>query len=90
MRISPRLVAESDDLSRFIKSPVYSAEEQLKALNSNSGSCRNFRHLRQFSETRRDETSAVRRIADMIADFHKLDDLAKGRIRAEVTVAASR
>ena len=27
-----RLVAESEDLQRFVKSPLHSAEEQLKAL----------------------------------------------------------
>lgn len=81
-----RLVAESDDLSRFIKSPVYSAEEQLKALDSIlaragiSGISGNF--LKLVAMKRR-----LFAVADMINDFHKLDDFAKGRIRAQVTVA---
>jgi F-type H+-transporting ATPase subunit delta len=80
------LLAESEDLQRFVKSPLHSAEEQLNALNAVleragiSGISANFLKL-----------AAMKRrlfaIADMLDDFRKLDDLAKGRIRAEVTVA---
>jgi F-type H+-transporting ATPase subunit delta len=81
-----RLVAENDDLQRFVKSPLHSAEEQLKTLDAVleragiSGISANF--LKLVAQKRR-----LFAIADMIADFHKLDDVAKGRIRAEVTAA---
>jgi F-type H+-transporting ATPase subunit delta len=60
------LVAESPDLQRFIKSPVFTAEEQVRALTAKR---------RLFA------------ISDMIRDFNKLNDFAKGLARAEVTVA---
>jgi F-type H+-transporting ATPase subunit delta len=81
-----RLVAENDDLQRFVKSPLHSAEEQLKTLDAVleragiSGISANF--LKLVAQKRR-----LFAIADMIDDFHKLDDVAKGRIRAEVTAA---
>ncbi len=80
------LVAESEDLQRFVKSPLHSAEEQLNALNAVlrragiSGISGNF--LKLLAQKRR-----LFAVAKMIDDFHKLDDVAKGRIRAEVTVA---
>jgi F-type H+-transporting ATPase subunit delta len=81
-----RLVAESEDLQRFVKSPLHSAEEQLAALDALlqragiSGVSGNF--LKLVAQKRR-----LFAVAKMIDDFHKLDDHAKGRIRAEVTVA---
>jgi F-type H+-transporting ATPase subunit delta len=80
------LIAESPDLQRFIKSPVFSAEDQVKALVALlaragiSGISANFLKL----------VAAKRRlfaVADMIGDFHKLNDFTKGLTRAEVTVA---
>jgi F-type H+-transporting ATPase subunit delta len=80
------LVAESTDLQRFIKSPVFTAEEQVRALTAVlsrteiAGIAGNFLKL----------VAAKRRlfaIADMIRDFNKLNDFAKGLARAEVTVA---
>jgi F-type H+-transporting ATPase subunit delta len=80
------LVAESPDLQRFIKSPVFTAEEQVRALTAVlsraeiTGIAGNFLKL----------VAAKRRlfaIADMIRDFNKLNDFAKGLARAEVTVA---
>jgi F-type H+-transporting ATPase subunit delta len=80
------LVAESPDLQRFIKSPVFTAEEQVRALTAVlsrteiAGIAGNFLKL----------VAAKRRlfaIADMIRDFNKLNDFAKGLARAEVTVA---
>lgn len=80
------LIAESPDLQRFIKSPVFSAEEQVKALTALleraglTGIAANFIKL----------VAAKRRLfalADMIVDYHKLNDLAKGLARAKVTVA---
>jgi F-type H+-transporting ATPase subunit delta len=80
------LIAESEDLQRFVKSPLHSAEEQLNALNAVleragiSGVSANF--LKLVAQKRR-----LFAIRDMLDNFHKLDDHAKGRIRAEVTVA---
>jgi F-type H+-transporting ATPase subunit delta len=80
------LIAESADLQRFIKSPVFTAEEQVRALTAVlsrtgiAGISGNFLKL----------VAAKRRlfaIADMIRDFNKLNDFAKGLARAEVTVA---
>jgi F-type H+-transporting ATPase subunit delta len=80
------LIAESADLQRFIKSPAFSAEEQGKALAAVleragiSGIAGNFLKL----------VAAKRRlfaIGDMIRDYNKLNDSAKGLKRAEVTVA---
>jgi len=80
------LIAESDDLKRFIKSPIFSAEEQVKALSAIllragiAGQAANFLKL----------VAAKRRlfaIGDMIADFNALNDYAKHISRAEVTVA---
>jgi F-type H+-transporting ATPase subunit delta len=81
-----RLVAESEDLQRLVKSPLHSAEEQLATLNALleragiSGISGNF--LKLVAQKRR-----LFAVAKMIDDFHKLDDFGKGRIRAEVTVA---
>ena len=80
------LVAESADLRRFIKSPVFSAEEQVKALTvllaqvGIAGITANF--LKLVAIKRR-----LFAIADMIADYGKLHDFAKGLARAEVIVA---
>ncbi len=80
------LVAESEDLQRFVRSPLHSAEEQLNALNAVltragvSGVSANF--LKLVAQKRR-----LYAVAEMIDDFHKLDDFAKGRVRADVTVA---
>ena len=81
------LIAESTDLQRFIKSPVFTAEEQGKALAAIlaragiSGTAAKFLQL----------VAAKRRlfaVGDMIRDFNKLNDFAKGLARADVTVAA--
>lgn len=80
------MIAESPDLQRFIKSPVFSAEEQIKALSALltkagiTGIAANFFKL----------VAAKRRlfaISDMIADYHKLHDFERGLSRADVTVA---
>lgn len=80
------LIAESPDLQRFIKSPVFSAEEQVKALTALlerigvSGITANFLKL----------VAAKRRlfaVADMIGDYQKLHDFHKGLTRADVIVA---
>lgn len=80
------LVAESRDLERLVRSPVFSAEAQVKALTALlagagiGGLAANFIKL----------VAAKRRlfaIGDMIAGFNRLNDACKGVERAEVTVA---
>lgn len=80
------LIAESADLQRLVRSPVFSAADQLKALDAVlvragiSGQAANFIKL----------VAAKRRlfaIRDMIADYLKLYDSERGVTRAEVTVA---
>jgi len=80
------LIAENDDLKRFIKSPVFSADEQVKALaailaRANiAGITANFLKL----------VAAKRRlfaVEDMITAYRKLHDLQKGLSRADVVVA---
>src|SRR5208282_3951260 len=80
-----RLIEESTDLQRLVKSPVFSSEEQVKALDAILGKAEitvaaNFIKL----------VAAKRRlfaIADMIRDFNSLNDAHKGVTRAQVTVA---
>jgi F-type H+-transporting ATPase subunit delta len=80
------LIDESPDLQRFVRSPVFSAEVQQKALTAildKAGfnlAAANFLKL----------VAAKRRlfaIRDMIRDYLALDDDAKGVTRADVTVA---
>jgi F-type H+-transporting ATPase subunit delta len=80
------LVNTSEDLQRFIKSPVFTADEQVKALGAITlqagiaGIAVNFLKL----------VAAKRRlfaVTDMIRDFNILADAKKGVTRAEVTVA---
>jgi F-type H+-transporting ATPase subunit delta len=80
------MIAENADLQRFIKSPVFSAAEQVRALTAIlaraeiGGITANF--LKLVANKRR-----LFALADMIRDFNKLNDFAKGLTRAEVTVA---
>jgi F-type H+-transporting ATPase subunit delta len=87
LKIFDGLVAESADLQRLVRSPVFSAREQIKALEAIlaaagiSGPAANFIKL----------VAAKRRlfaIRDMIADYQKLYDAERGVTRAEVTAAA--
>ncbi|PPD08831.1 MAG: F0F1 ATP synthase subunit delta [Methylocystis sp.] len=82
------LLDGSDDLKRMVKSPVFSAKEQLEALEpvlnkgQISGIAANFIRL----------VAAKRRlfvISDMIAAYRRLHDKAKGLVRADVTIAAA-
>ncbi|MCC0003296.1 MAG: F0F1 ATP synthase subunit delta [Methylobacteriaceae bacterium] len=81
-----KLIDESPDLQRLVKSPVFSAEEQLKALTAIldkagiSGVAANF--IKLVASKRR-----LFAISDMIADYNKLEDAANGVARAQVTVA---
>jgi F-type H+-transporting ATPase subunit delta len=81
-----QMIDESADLQRLVRSPVFSAEEQTKALTSLldkagiGGVAANFIKL----------VAAKRRlfaISDMIAGYRALDDAANGVTRAFVTVA---
>ena len=81
------MIAESPDLQRLVRSPVFSADEQVKALDALldkagiAGIAANFVKL----------VAAKRRlfaIRDMIADYNKLYDAGRGVTRAEVTIAA--
>ena len=81
------LIAESPDLERLVRSPVFSAEEQLKALNAIleregvGGIAANF--IRLVAQKRR-----LFLIREMIADYRKLYDAGRGVTRAEVTTAS--
>ena len=81
------MLDESADLRRLVRSPVFSAAEQTKALEALlaragvSGIAANFVRL----------VAAKRRLfalSDMIRDYNKLYDAARGLTRAEVTSAA--
>jgi F-type H+-transporting ATPase subunit delta len=81
------MIAGSPDLQRLVKSPVFSAANQTKALNALlakagiAGIAANFVRL----------VAAKRRLfalTDMIRDYNRLYDAARGLTRAEVTSAA--
>ena len=82
------LIAESPDLERMVRSPVFSAADQLKALDAIlaqaqiSGVAANF--IRLVTTKRR-----LFFIREMIADYRKLYDTSRGVTRAEVTSAAA-
>jgi F-type H+-transporting ATPase subunit delta len=80
------MIDESPDLQRLVRSPVFSAEQQTRALDALlaragiTGIAANFLKL----------VGAKRRlfaIRDMIADYNKLVDASRNLVRAEVTVA---
>ncbi len=80
------MLNESADLSRLVRSPAFTAEEQIKALAAVldkagiSGLTAKF--LKLVATKRR-----LFAVPTMIADFGKLHDAARGISRAEVTVA---
>ena len=80
------MIGLNPEMQRFVKSPVFTAEEQGKALNALlpkagiDGIAANFIKL----------VAAKRRlfaIEAMIADYARLNDAAKGIVRAKITVA---
>ena len=81
------LINESPDLARLVKSPVFSADEQVRAIGAVlnkaeiTGVAANF--IRLVASKRR-----LFVLSDMIDAFHRLNDKAKGLVRADVTVAA--
>ena len=80
------LLSESPDLTRLVRSPVFSGEEQAKALAAIldkagiKGVAANF--LRVVAENRR-----LFALRDMTRDFNKLVAAHKGEVSAQVTVA---
>jgi F-type H+-transporting ATPase subunit delta len=80
------LIAESPDLERLVRSPIFSSNEQLKALDAVlsaagiEGIAANF--VRLVTIKRR-----LFAIRDMIADYRKLYDASRGVTHAEVTSA---
>jgi F-type H+-transporting ATPase subunit delta len=80
------LLSESDDLSRMIKSPVFSAEEQFKAVaaiadkSGISGLVGNF--LRVVAQNRR-----LFAVPAMIKAFRNIAAAARGEVSAEVATA---
>jgi len=82
------LIAESPDLQRLVRSPVFSAADQQKALDAImaeaaiSGIAANF--IRLVTSKRR-----LFFIREMIADYRKLNDARRGVTRADVTSATA-
>jgi F-type H+-transporting ATPase subunit delta len=80
------MVRSSADLQRFAKSPVFPAEEQVKALDAllaRAGiDCVAAKFIKLVAAKRR-----LFAIFDMIRDFNLLYDARKGVTRADVTVA---
>ena len=80
------LIAESPDLERLVRSPVFSASDQVKALDvilareDIGGIAANF--VRLITVKRR-----LFYVRDMIAAYRKLYDAGRGVTRAEVTSA---
>jgi F-type H+-transporting ATPase subunit delta len=82
------LIAESPDLERLVRSPVFSAADQVKALDAIlagvniGGVTANF--IRLVASKRR-----LFFIREMMADYRKLYDAHRGVTRADVTSAAA-
>ena len=81
------LVAESADLTRLVRSPVFTAEEQVKALKAVLDAAGIGGLAGQFLQV----VASNRRlfaVRDMIRDYRKLVARHKGEVTAEVTFAA--
>ena len=82
------LIGESPDLERLVRSPVFSAADQLKALDAImeregiSGIAANF--VRLVTSKRR-----LFYIRDMIRDYRRIYDASRGVTRAEATSATA-
>ena len=80
------LIAESRDLERLVRSPAFTAEAQVRALTAILGRAGIGGLAANFIKL----VAAKRRLfalGDMIVAFNRLNDAAKGVVRAEVTVA---
>lgn len=81
------LIVESEDLQRLVRSPIFSAHDQIKALTAIleragvTGIAANF--IKLVASKRR-----LFAIRDMIRDYSMLNDTLRGVARAEVTSAA--
>lgn len=88
LKVFGDLVTSSEDLQRLVKSPVFSAESQVKALTvlldkvGIAGTAANF--IKLVAGKRR-----LFAIGDMVSGFNKLNDRSKGISRAEVTAASA-
>ena len=81
------LIEESDDLKRLVRSPVFSADEQLKAMTAvvdraGLGGAITGNFLKVVAKNRR-----LFALPGMIAAFRKLAARARGEVEASVTVA---
>lgn len=80
------MIGESDDLRRFLRSPAIPTHEQVNALD---GLCRRAGIAGTAADFLK-LVAAKRRLfalADMIRDYHALNDAERNVARAEVTVA---
>jgi F-type H+-transporting ATPase subunit delta len=81
-----RMLDDSDDLLRLVRSPVYSADQQVRALGAildKAGASALTTHFIQLTARNR-RLFAIR---DMISNFRKLAALARGEVTAEVISA---
>lgn len=81
-----QLIKDSPDLSRFVRSPAFAADEQVKAL----GEILDKAGVTPLTANFLKLVAAKRRlfaIETMVRDFSALNDSAKGLVRARVTVA---
>jgi len=81
------LIAESSDLAQLVRSPLFTAQEQIKALDGVLSEAGIAGIAAKFIKL----VAAKRRlfaIRGMIADYQKLYDAERGVVRAEATVAA--
>ncbi len=81
-----RIVAESDDFRRFVKSPVFTADEQVRSLNAiltKAGIAGQAAKFLKLVATKR----RLFAVDAMIAGYGRLYDASRGVTRAEVTVA---
>ena len=81
-----RMIAESADLSRFVKSPVFSAEDQIKAL----GALLNKAEIKGLSANFLKLVVLRRRlfaVQDMVSAYAAIVDNARGIVRATAIVA---
>jgi F-type H+-transporting ATPase subunit delta len=81
-----RMLDESSDLWRLVRSPVYTTDQQVRALDaimeSAGAAALTTNFLKLTARNRR-----LFAIRDMIADFRKLVAAARGEVTAEVTSA---
>ena len=80
------MIDESDDLRRFLRSPAFSSEDQIKAIDAllaKAGIAGTAAKFMKLVATKR----RLFALEDMIRDYTKLNDAERGVSRAEVTVA---